>query len=104
MALLIRADGTRKEIQGTGERDTVVWNQIKDAIGGGFVQMFECDPDVAEGHHVVCCDEEGKLKAFPPNPEATKLSTYTAPGDMLVGDMLVGDILFLRKGDGEDLF
>ena len=99
MGLLIRADGTRIEIKGTGERGTVVWDQIKEAIGGGFVQMFECDPAVAEGHDTVCCDEEGKLKAFSPNPEATKLSTYTMPGDTLVGD-----ILFLRKGEGEDLF
>lgn len=83
MAFLIRPDGTREEMP-----SPLRWNDIKEAIGGGFVQEVSCDPDVAHGCDVFYCDEEGKLKSFPPNPEATKLSTFTMHNDVLVGTIV----------------
>lgn len=87
MALLIKSDGSRETIR--GERDgKLTYEQIRKAIGGGYVEHVETDPAQAEGYTHVYLDEEGKLKSFPPNPEATKLSVFTMPNDTLVGDVL----------------
>src|SRR5512136_2183247 len=83
MALLIKADGTRQEVKGEKPNGALTWDQIKNAIGGGYVQMVTCNPKVTGGYNRFYCDEEGKLKLFEPNPEATKLSTYTMPEDVL---------------------
>ena len=97
MALLIKADGTRVEIKGEKKNGALTWEQVTSAIGGGYVQMVACDPKITGGYNRYYCDEEGKLKLFPPNLEATKLSTYTMPGDVLVGD-----ILFTKGRQGQD--
>lgn len=88
MALIIKVDGTRQEVKGTKENGALTYEQLKDAIGGGFIQAVGCDPKVTGGYDHYYCDEEGKLKNFPFNHEATKLSTYTMPDDVLVGDVI----------------
>lgn len=91
MALLIKVDGTRVEVVGTGPEKQLTYAQLKEAIGGGFIQAVACDPAVTGGYDHYYCDEEGKLKDFPVNREATKLSTYT-----MFDDVLVGDIIFCK--------
>ena len=100
MALLIKVDGTRVEVLGTGPEGQLAYEQVKNAIGGGFFQSVPCDPEVTGGYDHFYCDEEGKRKEFPINREATKLSTYTA-----LEDVLVGDVIFCKtvgKGSDED--
>ncbi|MHC4621181.1 MAG: DUF3846 domain-containing protein [Planctomycetota bacterium] len=89
MALLVKADGTREEVAGAGPDGRVTWEQIKEAIGGGMVEHIDTDPAKAEGYAHMWFDEEGKMKSFPENPEATKLSAWTAACDVLVGDVLL---------------
>jgi hypothetical protein len=100
MALIIKVDGTRVEVQGTKPNGALTYEQLKEAVGGGYIQAVACDPAVTGGYDHLYCDEEGKLKDFPINREATKLSTYTMPDDVLVGD-----IIFCKtvgKGRDED--
>jgi len=88
MALLIKSDGTREEITGAGPDGSIAWDQIKKAIGGGYVEHVVTDPDRAEGYSHIWLDEEGKNKGFPRNAAATALSVYTAWDDILSGDVL----------------
>lgn len=88
MALHIKADGTKETIVGTGENGTIEWAQIKAAIGGGYVEHVTCDPDKTGGYSHIYLDENGKFGDAKPNREATKMSTHTAHGDVIVGDVL----------------
>lgn len=101
MGLLIKADGTRTEIIGAKENGALSYEQLKQAVGGGFIEAVQCDPAATGGYDHFYCDEEGKLKGFPPNREATKLSTYT-----MLDDVVVGDVIFCKRGgpDGEESF
>jgi len=97
MALLIKVDGTRVEVLGTGPEGQLTYEQLKEAVGGGYIQAVACDPKMTGGYDHFYCDEEGKLKGFPINRAATDLSTLT-----MVGDVLVGDIIFC-KTVGKDM-
>lgn len=88
MALLIKTDGTRVEVIGTKPNNALTYEQLVEAIGGGFIQSVACDPAVTGGYDHFYCDEEGKLKDLPPNPEATRLSTYTMWGDTVCGNAI----------------
>jgi len=88
MALLIKADGTEETIIPAGDNGHLTYDQIRKAIGGGYVEHVETDPEQAQGFRHIYMDEEGKLKSFPLNEKATMMSAYTMPGDMLVGDVL----------------
>lgn len=88
MALLIKADGTEETIVPAGDNGRLTYDQIREAIGGGYVEHVETDPERAQGFSHIWLDEEGKMKGFPLNEKATLLSFYTMPGDMLVGDVL----------------
>lgn len=96
MGLLIKVDGTKTEVKGNKPDGALSYEQLKDAVGGGFIEAVQCDPTATGGYDHFYCDEEGKLKGFPPNREATKLSTYTMPDDVVVGD-----VIFCKAG-GED--
>lgn len=88
MALLIKADGTKEIIIPTGPNGELTYDEIRKAIGGGWVEHIEVDPDVAEGCSHAYMDEEGKIKRLPANRKATEMSTYTMAGDVLCGDVL----------------
>jgi hypothetical protein len=88
MALLIKADGTEETIVPAGDNGRVTYDQVRELIGGGYVEHVDTDPARARGFSHIWLDEEGKMKRFPLNEEATRLSVYTMPGDMLVGDVL----------------
>lgn len=98
MAMLIKTDGTCHEVIGEKKRGLLSYKQIRDAIGGGYIELVSCDPEVTGGYNHYYCDEEGKLKGLPPNLAATKLSTYTAPDDIVVGD-----VLFCKTVGGESI-
>jgi hypothetical protein len=88
MALIVRIDGTKEEIAGNGGASCITAEQIKEVIGGGFFQVVPCDPAATGGYNHFYCDEEGKLKGFAFNREATRMSTLTASDDNIVGDVL----------------
>ncbi|MAG67107.1 MAG: hypothetical protein CMK74_14795 [Pseudomonadales bacterium] len=88
MALLVKVDGTRETVEGEGDNGKLTYDQLKKAIGGGYLELVSCDPAMTEGHVAFYCDEEGKLKHFLPNEKATMWSTYTAPNDVVCGDVI----------------
>lgn len=88
MALLIKADGTEETILPAGDDGHLTYDQIRKAIGGGWVEHVETDPARSKGFCHIYLDEEGKLKRLPINERATEMSAWTAAGDMLVGDVL----------------
>lgn len=88
MALLIKANGTVQEVKPAGEDGRLTYDQIRECIGGGWIEHVETDPERARGNSHVYCDEEGKLKNLPENMVATLMSAYTMPGDVLCGDVL----------------
>jgi len=94
MALLIKADGAQEEVNGEASDGSLTYEQLRKAIGGGYIEIVACDPEVTKGYTNLVCDEEGKLKSFPINDKATKLSTYTAPTDLICGD-----VLFCKDGE-----
>ena len=88
MALLIKVDGSQEEVNGKNADGSFSLEQLKSFIGGGYIEVVACDPKVTGGYSCFVCDEEGKLKQFPINEKATKLSTYTSSFDMVCGDVL----------------
>jgi|10_taG_2_1085330.scaffolds.fasta_scaffold00018_78 hypothetical protein len=88
MALLIKVDGTQEEVNGKNDDGSFILDQLKGAIGGGYIEVVACDPKVTGGYSCFVCDEEGKLKQFPANERATELSTYTSAFDVVCGDVL----------------
>jgi len=88
MALLIKVDGTQEEVNGKNDDGSFTLDQLKDAIGGGYIEVVACDPEVTGGYSCFVCDEEGKFKQFKINEEATKLSTYTSAFDVVCGNVL----------------
>jgi len=88
MALIVRTDGSTQLLEGTKPGKLLDWQQIKKAIGGGYVEAVACDPAVTGGYDHFYCDEEGKLKGFKPNMTAYKMSTLTADSDMIVGNVV----------------
>lgn len=86
MALLIKADGTREEVE-VPSGNSLAFLQT---MVGGYIELAPCHCKEYAG---VICDEEGKLKGKPINKEATKLAGV-APYDVLVGD-----ILFFKEGE-----
>jgi hypothetical protein len=57
---------------------------MKELIGGGYIQIVPLDPSGLE----LCCDDEGKLKGFPPN--------FPIFGGL---DIACGDVFLLRTAD-----
>jgi len=88
MAMIIKVDGTVEHVEGLGKNGELTYEQIREAIGGGFIERVMCDPKVTEGHDHFYCDEEGKLKNLTINLKATALSTHTANVDMICGDVI----------------
>jgi len=88
MALLIKADGTEIAVVPEGEGRRLTYAQVREAIGGGYVEAVATDPAKADGYSHIYLDEEGKLKRLPANAKATAMSNYTMPGDVLCGDVL----------------
>jgi len=98
MAMIIKVNGTVEHVVGEGESGELTYEQIREAIGGGFIERVMCNPEVTEGHDHFYCDAEGKLKSLPVNIKATELSTYTSQYDVVCGD-----VIFVQTR-GEDEF
>ena len=96
MALLIKVDGTKEEVSGENDDGSFTLEQLKNLIGGGYIEVVACNPEVTGGYPYFVCDEEGKLKQFSVNEGATNLSTYT-----MDSDKICGDVLFCREGEIE---
>jgi hypothetical protein len=89
MATHIKTDGTKTEVQPKNGTDFKL-EELKEFIGGGWIEMVECwNPDY-QGM-VIILDEEGKLKNMPLNVAAT--DAYGVPH----WDVIVGDVLICRK-------
>jgi hypothetical protein len=86
--ILLKANGTVERT----EPETVTLEDVQKGVGGYIegVPYF----DVYEGEQCQAwCDEEGKIKSYPMNEDATKL-WYQLLG-VGGGDYLVGDIVIL---------
>jgi len=85
MALLIKADGTQETYPEPANGTDYKLAELKAAIGGGYIEMLALD-----GDRIMVLDEEGKLKGFPVNREATRMTRgIVADSDLIVGDVLV---------------
>ena len=72
-------------------------------VAGGYIQMVPQFGMYQGRKCVVFCDEEGKLKGYPPNNRATELWAQSLGiQPFRLGDHLVGDIAILL-GDDEFL-
>ena len=86
MALLVRVDGTKEEVE-VPKGNSLSFLQ---STVGGYIEFAPCKHAEFAG---VICDEEGKLKQKPINKVATDMAGI-APYDVLVGD-----ILFFKEGE-----
>jgi hypothetical protein len=97
MAWLIKTDGTRTEVKGTGPGGRVELEQMYEAMDCELVegiQLMKGDVKIdGVPHDHAYADEEGLIKGGPIvlNPTAS----------FLVGHPIVGNVLFCRFG-GED--
>jgi hypothetical protein len=98
----LNPDGSRNE---TAIEGPPTLDKLKDAIGGGYIELVPLFNSFPHGDQVVSCiafcDEDGKLKHMPLNKPATALWDAALrraghPGlitpDGKVADMLVGTI------------
>ena len=89
MALLVKANGTTEEIT-IPKENSLKFMQEK---VGGWIQIFStCPATQKTGYVGIVCDEEGKLKNYPLNPQATDM--YGNPNDVIVGDAI-----FFKDGE-----
>jgi hypothetical protein len=71
------------------------FDKIKNAIGGGFVEVVLFGNDA-----LAWCDEEGKLKGFPVNRLVTKLA-YERNIGLIPGDVFNGTIVITGSYNDE---
>ena len=97
MALLVKADGTREEIE-IPQSDESQLGYLQGLVGG-YIQMVPALTKEAsdEGYTEVVCSEEGKIKGYAYNDVATKLAGRD--GSQGFKDPLVGDCLFIKAGE-----
>ena len=95
MALLIKANGERREVT-VPASDQLVF--LQQCVGGNIEQvplLGDCPDSV--GYAGAFCDEEGKIKGRPINEVATEMA---GRDNMLgVNDPLVGAVLFFKEGE-----
>ena len=80
MASIIKSNGTIEIVEPKNGTDFSL-SELKQAIGGGYVEVVSLDRDT-----YLVVDEEGLLKNLPYNYTATKLYNFISP---IVGDALV---------------
>jgi hypothetical protein len=83
---IIHADGSVDDYQpADGKHYTL--QELQCAVGGGHIELVRSG--TGSGTELLVVDEEGKLKGFPINWNATLI--YGNSNDVLVGDVLVCD-------------
>lgn len=80
MAKLIKVDGTIEDIEIPQGSQL---DALQQAVGGD-IQIVPCN---YQGHTMMVCDEEGKLKGKAINDKATEIYGY--PYDVIVGDAII---------------
>ena len=80
MATIIKVDGTREELTGNLDLQT-----LQKAVGG-YIQIIPTDDD-----KVMVLNEEGKLMGLPVNEEATMMTRGVLFNDIIVGDVVVAE-------------
>ena len=92
MATIIRANGKREYLTGTGPNKTLTLEQMQEVVGG-FIELV-LSPAARQYFMVV--NEEGKLTGLPINYGATALAR-----DEGVNDVIVGDAILISTGEVE---
>ena len=85
---VIKTDGSAVDWPPKGEHYTL--EEMQGAIGGGYIEIVRPG---GNARYLMVLDEEGKIKSFPLNKQATRL--YAQPPDYIMRDVLVcldGDI------------
>jgi len=97
MALLVKADGTTKIIQGDNDGELSL-AMINNMVGGYFQHVLLNPPLVVDGKEYAhfLCDEDGKRKNYPVNMAA---SDYLVGKWLDSSDFIVGDVLLLEVGE-----
>ena len=90
MALIIRTDGSTKEILNP------TLEQLQEAVGG-YIEIVRINPDFLpmnwEGAEHMYCNEEGKLLGLEYNAKATKLIDFN--------DAIVGNVVLMYEGEDD---
>lgn len=86
MVELITVDGKISIIKPLKGHEKVTFDQIKQAIGGGYVEHVY----LTNGKEI-WVDEDGRAKGFKHNVNASKLTKNLVLGD-IVGDMVINNV------------
>ena len=84
MAIVIKADGTRKEVQPKNGTDFSL-EELKGFVGG-FIEIVW----LGDGR-IMVVNEEGKLIGLPLNEAASLIYIHSGRIDTIIGDVLVCD-------------
>lgn len=91
MALLLKPDGTQREVQPAGRSFTL--EELYALIGCDTVEVIY----LPDGRPLVM-DEDGKYRKLPVNEEATRLGRIAG---IVPWDVIVGTVLVLEPGELE---
>jgi len=81
MATVIQPDGTRTQWDAPAANGRFTLSELQEKVGG-YIQYVKTDTHTI----VLVVDEDGKMKGYPPNMEATKMmSKLHRLGDHIVG-------------------
>jgi hypothetical protein len=79
MALLLKADGTRKDIVAEGPNDSLTLEQLQKEVGG-FIEQIK----VPLCSNVLIVNEDGLLQKLPINVQASKIAQRSIVGDAVL--------------------
>jgi hypothetical protein len=79
MALILRSNGEREDIEPQGENETLTLEQLQQIVGG-FIEAIK----VPHCHNVLIVNEEGKFQNLPINVQASKLAQREIVGDAVI--------------------
>ena len=92
MALLVKDDGSKTEVTGSGKKGAFDLKQLYTLLETDMVQLVKLKPKESGGYSEVWMDEEGKMKDKGYNAEATKMAAHA----LFYGDCIVGHALFVE--------
>lgn len=82
MAKIYKTDGTVKTVEPKNGTDFKL-DELQEIVGGHIEVLY------LNSSEILVCDEEGKLKNYPLNIEATRIVQENDISDYIVGDVLI---------------
>lgn len=84
MAKIYKTDGTSVSVEPKNGKDFKL-DELKEIVGG-YIEVLHLN-----GNEILVCNEEGKLKGYPLNIEATRIVQENDISDYIVGNVLICD-------------